>query len=105
MSTEELPPSVYARYSRGSQTAKQAAQRVGVSERTAQRWTSRSRADWLTEKAQEREAIRAYHDDEGHSWTQTAKHFKLAVSTVKERAYRARKERAEENRHEIFNIP
>lgn len=96
MSTEELPPSVYARYSRGSQTAKQAAQRVGVSERTAQRWTSRSRADWLTEKAQEREAIRAYHDDLGHSWTQTAKHFKLAVSTVKERAYRARKERAEE---------
>lgn len=98
MSTEELPPSVYARYSRGSQTAKQAAQRVGVSERTAQRWTSRSRAAWLTEKAQEREAIRAYHDDLGNSWTQTAKHFKLAVSTVKERAYRARKERAEEQK-------
>lgn len=95
MSTEELPPSVYARYSRGNQTAKQAAQRVGVSERTAQRWTSRSRADWLTEKAQEREEIRAYHDDLGHSWTQTAKHFKLSVSTVKERAYRARKEQAE----------
>lgn len=96
MSTEELPPSVYARYSRGSQTAKQAAQRVGVSERTAQRWTSRSRADWLTEKAQEREEIRAYHDDLGHSWAETAAHFGLHYDTVKRRAYRARKERAEE---------
>ncbi|MFW0120394.1 hypothetical protein ACN082_07985 [Rothia sp. CCM 9417] len=92
MNTEELPPSVYACYSRGIQTAKQVAQRVGVSERTAQRWTSRSRTDWLTEKAQEREEIRAYHDDLGDSWTQTTKHFKLAVSTVKEGAYRARKE-------------
>lgn len=96
MSEEKLPPSVYARKSRGKQTAKEAAARVGVSERTARRWTSRSREEWIAEKAREREAIRAYHDDEGHSWPQTATRFKLSVSTVKERAYRARKERAEE---------
>ncbi|MEX3596124.1 hypothetical protein [Kocuria carniphila] len=89
-------PSVYARYSRGSATAKEAATRAGTSERTAQRWTSRSRTEWLQQKADEREAIRAYHDDEGNSWTETAKHFRLNISTVKQRAYRARKERAGE---------
>lgn len=89
-------PSVYARYSRGDETAEQAAKRVGTSARTAQRWTSRSREEWLMQKAQEREAIRAYHDEQGHSWSETARHFGLVVSTVKERAYRARKERAAE---------
>ncbi|MBC9706336.1 MAG: hypothetical protein H9W81_15465 [Enterococcus sp.] len=36
------------------------------------------------------------HDDEIHSWSQTAKHFGLSISTVQQRAQRARKERAEE---------
>lgn len=43
-------PSVYARYSRGSATAKEAATRAGTSERTAQRWTSRSRTEWLQQR-------------------------------------------------------
>lgn len=86
-------PTVYGRYSRGNATAKEAAKRAGTSERTAQRWTSRTRAEWLQQKAQEREAIRAYHDDGGHSWSETARHFRLSMDTVKQRAYRARKDR------------
>ena len=46
--------------------------------------------------ADEREAIRAFHDDAGHSWTETAEHFGLHLNTVKQRAYRACKERAAE---------
>ena len=67
-----------------------------MSTRTAQRWTSQPRAQWIAEKAAEREAIRAFHDEDGHSWTQTAAHFGLHVDTVKRRAYTARKERAAE---------
>lgn len=84
------------RVSRKGLTAKEAAQRAGTSMRTAQRWTSRSRSEWLAQKAAEREAIRAYHDEGGHSWPETGKHFGLSEDTVKQRAYRARKERAAE---------
>lgn len=89
-------PSVYARYSRGNETAKEVAKRVGTSARTAQRWTSRTRAEWIQQKADEREEIRAFHDEQGHSWTETAARYRLDISTVKRRAYRARKERAAE---------
>ncbi|HFD7246618.1 TPA: hypothetical protein ACF38J_001679 [Streptococcus pyogenes] len=89
-------PSVYARYSRGNETAKEVAKRVGTSARTAQRWTSRTREEWIQQKADEREEIRAFHDDQGHSWTETAARYRLDISTVKRRAYRARKERAAE---------
>lgn len=84
------------RYSRGNLTAREASKKTQLSLRTIQRWTSKSRADWIDEKAQEREKIRAYHDDEGHSWAETAAHFGLHYDTVKRRAYRARKERDEE---------
>lgn len=89
-------PSVYARYPRNNETAREVAKRMGTSARTAQRWTSRSRSEWLQQKADEREEIRAYHDEQGHSWAETATRFRLDVSTVKRRAYRARKERAQE---------
>lgn len=94
-------PSVYARYSRGGRTAKEAAALTGTSERTARRWTSMPRAEWLAQKAAERETIRAYHDDEGHTWVETAQHFGLDVSTCTQRARRARKERAAEERAKI----
>lgn len=77
-------------------TAKEGAERTGISERHVRRLVATPRAEWLAEKASEREAIRAFHDDEGHSWTQTAAHFGLHVDTVKRRAYNARKERATE---------
>lgn len=76
--------------------ARQLAEMYDVTPRTIMRWAAQTRADWIDEQAAGREAIRAYHDDDGHSWTQTAKHFHLSLSTVKERAYRARKERAAE---------
>ena len=72
--------------------ARQLAEMYDVTPRTIMRWAAQTRADWIDEQAAGREAIRAYHDDDGHSWTQTAKHFHLSLSTVKERAYRARKE-------------
>lgn len=85
------------RKSRGTYTAKEAAELVGTSTRTAQRWTAVPRAEWLSRVAAEREMIRVYHDDNGHSWPETAKHFGVSVDTVKRRAYRARAERAKES--------
>lgn len=86
----------YERIDRGARSIQELAHRTGLSKATIARHTSLTRAEWLQEVADEREAIRAFHGDEGHSWTQTAKHFRLDVSTVKRRAYRARKERAQE---------
>lgn len=82
------------RKSRGKHTAREAAEIVGTSVRTAQRWTAVSRDEWLQQMAAEREEIRAFHDDEKHSWPQTAARFGVSVDTVKRRAYRARKERS-----------
>lgn len=84
------------RHPRNGRTIKEAAKITGMSPRSIRRWTSRSRDEWLQQKADEREEIRAFHVEDGYSWTQTAKHFQLDVSTVKRRAYRARKERAQE---------
>lgn len=77
-------------------SARKLAEMYDVTPRTIMRWASQTRADWIDEQAAGREAIRSFHDDEGHSWTQTADHFGLSLSTVKERAYRARKERQAE---------
>lgn len=79
-------------------TAREGAARTGVSERHVRRLVAQPRDEWIADMAAEREAIRAFHDDEGHSWPETAKHFGLHVDTVKRRAYRARKERAAEER-------
>lgn len=84
------------RIDRKGRSIAELAQKTGLSKATIARHTSRTREEWIAQKAQEREEIRAYHDDQGHSWPETAAHFKLSVTTVKERAYRARKERAEE---------
>ena len=79
------------RYDRKGSSISEMSRGTGLSPATIKRWTSRSRDEWLQQKADEREAIRALH-----SWPQTAKHFRLDVSTVKRRAYRARKERQQE---------
>lgn len=54
------------------------------------------RDEYIGETAREHEAINAFHDDDGSSWTQTAQHFRLHLKTVQQRAYRARKEHAAE---------
>lgn len=86
----------YERIDRKGRSIRDLSERTGLSPATIARHTSRSRAEWIQQKADERELIRAFHDDEGHSWPQTARHFRLDVSTVKRRAYRAREERKQE---------
>jgi len=77
-------------------TAKEAARRLGVSERTIRRLVATPRSQWIRDKAEEREAIRRYHDDDGHTWPETCEHFGLSIDTVRRRTYRARKERLDE---------
>lgn len=86
-------------------TAKEGAARLGLSERYVRQLVAQPRDEWLAEKAAEREAIRVFHDDEEHSWTQTAAHFGLHVDTVKRRAYTARKERAAELKESDRRVP
>ena len=86
----------YKRIDRKGMSVRELSERTGLSRATISRHTSRSRAEYIADMAAEREQIRAFHDDEGHSWSQTAKHFGLTVDTVKRRAYRARKEREAE---------
>lgn len=86
----------YKRIDRGNVSLRELSERTGLNRRTIIRHTSMPRTEWLQQKADEREAIRVYHDDEGHSWPETAKHFGVSVDTVKRRAYRARQERAAE---------
>ena len=90
------PPSVYARHDRGNYTAREFAEVMGVSVRTVYRWTSQPREKWLNERAMKREEIRRYHDDEGHTWAETAEHFGLSAYTAREQAYLARAEREAE---------
>ncbi|HFT0518844.1 TPA: hypothetical protein ACH1ST_004646, partial [Salmonella enterica] len=54
-------------------TAAEGARITGLSERHVVRLVAQERSEWLAEQAARRERIRAYHDDEGHSWPQTAK--------------------------------
>lgn len=55
-------PSIYARYPRGGRTAREMAERAGMSVRTAQRWTSEPRSAFLgraRERGEEILALRA----------------------------------------------
>lgn len=54
------------------------------------------RSQYIREQKQRREEIRAYHDDQDHTWPETARHYGTTESNVKQLAYRARKERARE---------
>lgn len=72
-------------------TAKEAARRLEISERAVRNIAATPRAQWLQEKAEEREEIRRYHDDGGHSWPEPGAHFVLTEDTVKRRGNRARK--------------
>lgn len=44
---EKLPPSVRARFPRNGRTARELAEKTGLSIRSAQRWTSEPREDYL----------------------------------------------------------
>ena len=83
--------------------AKELAEMYDVSVRTIKRWNSQTREDWIDEQATLREAIRAYH--EGHSWSETTKHFGMSSSAVRQRCYRARKEREAEAAEKSKHLP
>ena len=85
--------------------AKELAEMYDVSVRTIKRWNSQTREDWIDEQAAMRESIRAYHDDEGHTWPQTAEHFGMSSSAVRQRCYRARKEREAEAAEKSKHLP
>lgn len=84
------------RIRRGPITARELARKMKISERKVQYWTAIPRNQWLQDNFERREAVRAYHDDEGHSWAQTGKHFEIRGDSAKKLGYRARKERAAE---------
>ena len=85
--------------------AKELAAMYDVSVRTIQRWASQTRKDWIDEQAATREAVRAYHDDEGHTWPQTAEYFGMSQDAVRARCYRARKEREAEAAEKSKHLP
>ena len=85
--------------------AKELAAMYDVSVRTICRWNSQTREDWIDEQAATREAIRSYHDDEGHTWPQTAEHFNMTQGAVRQRCYRARKERQAEAERHVGELP
>jgi DNA-binding transcriptional regulator YiaG len=75
------------------------AEKYHVSQRTIYRWNSQTREDWLDDQRARRESVRTYHDDLEHTWPETARHFGVTESTVKQLAYRARKEHENESKN------
>lgn len=82
------------KYTDSDFTLRDMAESRGVSISTVSRQESATREEWLDDMAFVRELIRAMHDDRGFSWSDVAEAFSLSVSAVRQRAYRARKERA-----------
>lgn len=89
--------------------ARKMAEMFGVNPRTIRSWNAMKREDWIDDQAAMRESIRAYHDDEGYTWPQTAEHFGMSQDAVRARCYRARKEReaaaAEKSKHLPGEMP
>ena len=79
--SETLPPSVLARYPRNGRTAREAAERVGMSVRTAQRWTSEPREVYLARAAQRHEKIRQLRK-QGMTMREIASHVGVSVRAV-----------------------
>lgn len=86
-------------------SAREAAELFDVNPRTIRSWNAVKREDWIDEQAALREAVRAYHDDDGHTWPQTAEHFGMSQDAVRSRCYRARKERAAEAAEASRHLP
>lgn len=82
------------RIDRKGKSIREVAEGTGLSRDTIRRHTSLPRDEWIAQRAAKREAIRVYHDDEGHTWPETAVHFGLAPITVQQQARRARRDRA-----------
>ena len=55
-------PNVYARYPRNGKTARELAERTGMSVRTAQRWTSEPREVFINRANDKRERVQELRD-------------------------------------------
>lgn len=84
------------RVDRGGQSINELAAKTGLSRRTIMRYTSRTREEYLADARARREEIWAYHYEDSHSWSETARHFGRSVSAVKARAHRVDLDRARE---------
>ena len=51
------------RYDRKGSSISEMSQGAGLSEAAIKRWTSRTHDEWIQEKANEREEIRAFYDE------------------------------------------
>lgn len=76
-----MSSNVYARYPRNGRTARELAEKTGMSVRTAQRWTSIPREDFEARAAERHERIRALRA-EGLSMRAIAAELDVAVGTV-----------------------
>ncbi|MCH9728849.1 MAG: helix-turn-helix domain-containing protein [Actinomycetia bacterium] len=74
-------PSVYGRYPRNGRTARELAERMGTSVRTAQRWTSEPREVFVNRGKQRREKIRELRSS-GMSMRAIAAELGCSVGTV-----------------------
>ncbi|MGP5002523.1 winged helix-turn-helix transcriptional regulator [Glutamicibacter ardleyensis] len=72
---------VYARIPRNGKTARELAEKVGMSSRTAQRWTSEPREVYLQRAAQRHERIKELREA-GLSMRAISKEVGIAVSAV-----------------------
>lgn len=89
------------RYDNADETMRDKAAAEGVSLRTIQRREGVDRETWLRWMAEDREEIRRMHDEEGRTWDDIAGYCGLTVSTVRQRAYRARRDKRRREEDEI----
>lgn len=78
---ECMRPSVYARLPRNGRTAREVAERIGMSERSAQRWTSEPREVYLARADEKRQAVRKLRA-EGLTMRAIAAELGCSVGTV-----------------------
>lgn len=76
-----MSANVYARYPRNGRTARELAEKTGMSIRTAQRWTSMPREEFENRAAKRHERIRELRS-EGLSMRAIAAEVGVSVSTV-----------------------
>lgn len=76
-----MSQSVYARIPRNGRTARELAQKTGLSIRTAQRWTAEPRTNYLTRAEERRQQIRKLRKT-GLSMRAIAAEIDCSVGTV-----------------------
>ena len=76
-----MSTSIYARIPRNGRTARELAEKAGMSVRTAQRWTAEPREIYLTRAEQRRQQIRELRE-QGLSMRAIADEVGCAVGTV-----------------------